>query len=143
MSYEEKGVWVYLVVSTGVYLAYVAVVLGQAGGTPLAEADYVVPFLVSLGASIVAAIIGRIIVEILKPSDDYSSDARDRQINRFGEARASWFVIGGALVALALALLEQPYFWIANAIYLGFVLSAVVGSIIKLVAYRRGIDPSW
>ncbi|KQO99612.1 hypothetical protein [Leifsonia sp. Leaf264] len=143
MSYEEKGVWVYLVVSAGVYIAYVAVIIGQAAGGPLADVAYVVPFLVSLGVSIVAAIIGRIVVEIAKPSDDYSSDARDRQINRFGEARASWFVIGGSLLALALTMLEQPYFWIANAIYLGFVLSAVVGSIIKLVAYRRGIDPSW
>jgi hypothetical protein len=30
------------------------------------------------------------------------------------------------------------YFWIANVIYLGFVLSAVAGSVVKLVAYRRG-----
>ena len=30
-------------------------------------------------------------------------------------------------------------FWIANAVYLGFVLSAVVGSVAKVVAYRRGL----
>jgi hypothetical protein len=34
------------------------------------------------------------------------------------------------------------YFWIANAIYLGFVLWAVVGSAIRLVSYRRGLQPS-
>ena len=143
MSYEQKGVWVYLLVSTGAYLVYVGIILSQADGAPLVDVDYVMPFLISLGISIVAAIVGRIVVEILSPSDNYTSDTRDRQINRFGEARASWFVIGGSLVALLLALLEQPYFWIANAIYLGFVLSAVVGSVVKLVAYRRGIDPSW
>jgi hypothetical protein len=37
-----------------------------------------------------------------------------------------------------LALLEADHFWIANAIYLVFVVQAVVGTIIKLVAYRRG-----
>src|SRR5215475_6765321 len=41
-----------------------------------------------------------------------------------------------------LALAEVDYFWIANAIYLGFVLWAVVGSVIRLVAYRRGLSPS-
>ncbi|KQX06581.1 MULTISPECIES: hypothetical protein [unclassified Leifsonia] len=143
MSYEQKGVWVYLVVTTGAYLVYVWIILGEAGATPLADVAYVLPLLISLGISIGAAIVGRIVVEILSPSDDYTTDARDRQINRFGEACASWFVIGGSVVALALALVEQPWFWIANAIYLGFVLAAVVGSIIKLVAYRRGIDPSW
>ena len=33
-------------------------------------------------------------------------------------------------------------FWIANVIYLGFVLSGIVASIAKLVAYRRGFQ-SW
>ena len=31
------------------------------------------------------------------------------------------------------------YFWIANVIYPGFVLWAVGGSVLKLVAYRRGL----
>jgi hypothetical protein len=34
---------------------------------------------------------------------------------------------------------KLDYLWIANIIYLGFVLWAVVGSAIKLVAYRRGL----
>ena len=38
-----------------------------------------------------------------------------------------------------MALAKVDYFWIANVIYLGFVLWAVVGSAVKLVAYRRGL----
>ncbi|MFD2762840.1 hypothetical protein [Micromonospora eburnea] len=41
-----------------------------------------------------------------------------------------------------MALADRDQFWIANVIYLGFVLSAVVGSAAKIVAYRRGFQ-SW
>jgi hypothetical protein len=62
VSYEEKGIWVYLVTSAGAYAVYLAIILGRV-----------------------------------------------------------------------------DYFWIANVIYLGFVLWAVAGSVLKLVAYRRGL----
>ena len=38
-----------------------------------------------------------------------------------------------------MAMARWDYFWIANVIYLGFVLWAVAGSAVKLVAYRRGL----
>jgi hypothetical protein len=50
-----------------------------------------------------------------------------------------WFVIAGAAAALGMAIARWDYFWIANVIYLGFVLWAIVGSVVKLVAYRRGL----
>ena len=37
---------------------------------------------------------------------------------------------------------EEKRAWIANVIYLCFTLSAVVGSVAKIVAYRRGFQ-SW
>ena len=43
----------------------------------------------------------------------------------------------GSLGAMVLALFEADWFWIANAIYLGFVLSAIVASATKLAAYRE------
>ncbi|GAA2229195.1 hypothetical protein N1031_06170 [Herbiconiux moechotypicola] len=146
MSYEERGTWVYLVVSAGVYAAYVAVVL--AGGVhPLAESDYQVPLLVSIGAAMVAAIVLRIVMEIAAGvvrggqagTDPLRADARDREIDRLGTLRTWWVVAAGALAALVMALAEWPPFWIANVIYLGFVLQAVSSSIVKLAAYRRGL----
>src|SRR5262249_57989492 len=62
----------------------------------------------------------------------------DKEIYRFGEYASRWFIVAGAAAGFFLALAKVDYFWIANAIYLGFVLWAVVGSAIKLVAYRRG-----
>jgi uncharacterized membrane protein YeaQ/YmgE (transglycosylase-associated protein family) len=48
-------------------------------------------------------------------------------------------VLGIGMVGpFVLALIEADHFWIANAIYLVFVVQAVVGAVIKLIAYRRG-----
>jgi len=65
---------------------------------------------------------------------------RDKEIYRFGEYSSRWLIVAGAAAGFFLALAKVDYFWIA--IYLGFVLWAVVGSAIKLVAYRRGLSPS-
>ena len=61
------------------------------------------------------------------------------EITRSGEFGSRWFVVAGAVAVLAMALARWDYFWIANVIYLGFVLWAVAGSALKLAAYRRGL----
>ena len=65
---------------------------------------------------------------------------RDKEIYRFGEYASRWCIVAGAAAGFFLALARVDYIWIANAIYLGFVLWAVAGSAIKLVAYRRGLS---
>jgi len=138
MTYEEKGVWVYLVVTLGAYGTYLAIVLGQIATVPIADIDYTPALLWTIGASIAGAIVLRIAVEVVGPSDNQSADARDRDVKRAGDRIGFWPIIAGALGALVLAVLQAEYFWIANAIYLGFVASAVLSSIITLVLYRRG-----
>ena len=139
MSYEEKGAWVYLVVVLGTFAGYVAVILGRAEGTPLADVPYVKPLLWSLGISIGLAIVGRIVVEMVRPSDSYKVDARDKEIRRFSE-RVGGGVLGVAmLVPFALTLAEVDHFWIANGMYAAFALSALVSTPVQLIAYRRGL----
>ena len=139
MSYEEKGIWVYLVTSAAAYAVYLAVIVGRLASTPAAEVPYVSVLLWTAGASIVASIVGRVLVETASPSDSRRSDVRDREIYRFGEYASRWFLVTGAAAALVMAMAKVDYFWIANVIYLGFVLWAVAGSALKLVAYRRGL----
>ncbi|GII93289.1 hypothetical protein [Sinosporangium siamense] len=139
MSYEERGKWIYLVVILVTYGAYVVVILGHAQGGSLAEVAYVAPMLWSIGISIVLSIIGRIVIEIAKPSESHKVDVRDREIDRFGEY-VGGTVLGIAMVVpLGLAMMEADYFWIANAIYAAFVVAALTGACLKLVAYRRGM----
>ena len=139
MSNEERGQWVYLVVIALTYVAYVAVILGRAGQGPLADVDYVPVMLAAIGIGIALAIVGRIVVEIAGGRDSHDADVRDRDIGRFGEYFAGTVLGVGMVVPFVLALAEVDWFWIANAMYLAFVSSAVVGAAAKLVAYRRGI----
>jgi hypothetical protein len=60
----------------------------------------------------------------------------------FEEFIGQSFVVLGGVGALVMSIAEADYFWISNAIYLTFVLSAIVASVAKIVAYRRGL-PSW
>ena len=143
MSYEEKGTWVYLAVAVAGYAVYLSLVLPQlASGVAAEEVDYVTPMLWTIGGAIVAAIVGRILVEIVFPSESTKGDVRDREIDRLGTRVGGSFVVIGALGALVLSMLEADWFWIANVIYLCFVLSALLESITRLVAYRRGV-PAW
>jgi hypothetical protein len=140
MSYEEKGAWVYLTVVLGSYGAYIAVILGRADGIPLAEVTYVAPMLWLIGISIAANIVGRVVVETVKPSGSTKSDVRDKDINRLGGS------IGGLVLAVAMAvpfgpaLAKASQFWIANAMYAAFVAFALAGTLVRMVAYRRGLQ---
>jgi hypothetical protein len=139
VSYEEKGVWAYLVSSAGAYLVYLAIVLPRLGDVSAAQVSYVAPLLWTTVASILAATVVRTALETARPSEHRRADVRDRDIARFGEHAGRWFVIGGAGAGFLMALARWDYFWIANVIYLGFVLWAVVSSVLRLVAYRRGL----
>ena len=79
-------------------------------------------------------------IAVVWPRDADRTDQRDKEIYRFGEYVGRWFVVIGAVAALVLAMAEVDHFWIANALYLAFVLSALLSSAAKLVTYRRGFQ---
>ncbi|MGM9472866.1 hypothetical protein ACS5PJ_12760 [Pseudarthrobacter sp. YS3] len=141
MSFEEKSAWIMGVVAIGSYGVYLAIVLGMAGGMPLTDVPYIAPLLWTVGASIAASIALHAVFGILSPRDAGKKDQRDREIYRFGEYIGQSFLVIGGVAALLMAMTETDHFWIANVIYLAFVLSAVLGSIAKIVAYRRGFQP--
>jgi hypothetical protein len=139
MTYEEKRTWVYLVSSAVAYAVYLAIVSGRAVHSPVGRVPYVPVLLWTTGASIVASIVGNVLVEAARPSDSRQRDVRDREIARFGEYVTRWFVFAAAAAALCMAMARWDYFWIANVIYLGFTLWAISASAVRLVAYRRGM----
>jgi hypothetical protein len=139
MSYEEKGVWTQLLSSAAAYIAYLAIVVPRLFHTPAAHVSYLLPLLVTTLASVFIATVVRSALEVAKPSDSSKADVRDRDIARFGEHASRWCIVGGAIAGFIGASNHWNYFWIANVIYLGFVLWAVVDSVLRLVAYRRGL----
>ncbi|MCP2031003.1 hypothetical protein L1277_001094 [Okibacterium sp. HSC-33S16] len=142
MSSEEKSAWVMLVVSLAGYATYAVIVAAQAASVSVMETAWVTAMLWTIGGGIVAGIVLNMVWGMFSAKDAGRKDQRDRQITRFGDSIGQSFVVIGGVAALALAMVEADYFWIANVIYLAFVLSAFLGSIARLVAYRRGL-PTW
>lgn len=129
---EERGAWIYLAVALVVPVGYFAYVFSTDRG-------YVVPLLVATGVAIVANIVLTIVAAVLRPQDHGPKDERDRQIDR-AAGRVGFSVMSlAALVPLVLAVLEVAHFWIAQSLYLAFVLSAVGQAVTRIVGYRRGI----
>ncbi|WP_433203670.1 hypothetical protein ACQP00_34555 [Dactylosporangium sp. CS-047395] len=139
MSFQEKRAWIYAAVAVVVPLAYAVTLLARAPRTGLAAGGYVVPLLIAVGASIVLNVTAETVAAGLAPREARTRDERDRAIGRRGEHAAFYVMSIAALVPLVLAMREAPYFWIANALYLSFALAAVVSSVVKIVAYRRGM----
>lgn len=140
VAYEEKRAWIMIVVTACALGTYLVIILGRARDTALADVPYVATLLWTLGAAIVGAIVITIAVSVLAPGEVTKKDARDREIDRFSEYIGRSFVVIGGVAALVMSMAELDHFWIANAIYLCFALSALLGSVAKIVAYRRGFQ---
>jgi hypothetical protein len=139
VSYEEKGVWAYLIAVAGSYAVYLVIIIGRLATTPVSQVHYAATLLWTTVASTAASVAVRTVIEAARPSEGRRRDVRDREIGRFGEYASRWLVVLAAGAAMLMAMARWDYFWIANVIYLGFVLWAVVGSVLKVVAYRRGL----
>ncbi|MFD7256758.1 hypothetical protein [Streptomyces sp. NPDC059874] len=141
MAVEEKRAWSMLVVAIGSYAVYLWLVLGRPEAVALIQAPYVEALLWTVGLSIVVSIAAHIVIAAFSPREANVKDQRDREIHRFGEYVGQSFVVIGGVAGLVLAMAEAAPFWIANAIYLAFVLSSVLGSAVKIVSYRFGFHP--
>jgi hypothetical protein len=142
VALEEKRAWIMALVSAIGYVVYLVIVLSRIGDGSVAEVPYVATLLWTIGSAIVVAIVLSIAAEVTSPKDSRRKDERDREIDRFGEYVGRSFTAIGGVAALAMSMAEFEYFWIANAVYLCFALSAVLSSVAKIFAYRRGFQ-SW
>ncbi len=149
MPFEEKMTWVSLVVTLVVPVVYFAIMLGRLGDVPAADIHYQWPLIIAIGASIGLTIAGAIATAIgtavaaevrgrSAAGEIDRKDERDVRISRHGDLVGFYVSSAGVVAVLALTMLEYDYFWIANALYLSFAVGTLVGSVVKLVAYRRG-----
>ena len=138
MSFEEKITWVYAVTAVLGAAAYLFVVGSPVPTTPVADIDYVLPLIAAIVGSVVLSIVAIIVISISAPSEADKRDERDRLVNTRGDQIGFYVMSILALVPLVLAFARAEHFWIANSLYMAFVLTAVVSSVVKIVAYRRG-----
>jgi hypothetical protein len=159
MTFDERRTWIEAVVTAVVTGWYFLSVLPQASSTPVADIEYqwllgisvVVVIATTIGGIIATNIVALVANEVAGARGDAThletsaamaaldrSDERDAAIGRFGAQVGGAVLALAALVPLALAMAEREQFWIANSLYAALVLSSLVASAVKLVAYRRG-----
>ena len=138
MSSEEQQSWIYAVVGALVSAVYFAIVLSKMPGTDVATIGYVWPMLTAIGVAMGANIVLSIVAAMISPGEAGKTDVRDKEINRRGDYIGFYVMSVAAIVPLGLAMAEAEHFWIANSLYLAFVLAALASAVVKIVAYRRG-----
>lgn len=139
MTFQEKSTALMLAILVVVYGWYFATVMTQVADTSVSDIAYQPLMFVTVGALVVLAIIGHLLIVATPPYEGDQSDERDKLIDLKGEWIGGFALGTGTLVGLFLAMAEFETFWIANALLAGLVLSEVVTSVAKLIYYRRAI----
>jgi len=143
MVYEERNKWSALIVTLTTTIAYVIVVVQAADGGSLTDVEWWPIMAWTIGASIVVTVVisvlWGIIAGMFDPDGVGTSDQRDRDISRMGDRVGQSFMVIGGLGVIILSAFEADTFWIANTMFFGFALSAIVGGIASVIAYRRGL----
>jgi len=143
MSFEERNPWAGLIASVPGVLVYTIWMLVVARDTAVERIDWVWPMVSTIVASILVAIAVSIAWGMAQsrrdPDTDHRSDVRDREIAAQGDRVGQAFLVFGGLAGLVLCAVQAPLFWIANAVYAGFALSAIIGSLARLALYYRGM----
>lgn len=143
MGYAERNTWAGLVASVIAVAVYAVMVLPQLSRVPVAEVEWILPMAFTIGFGIVLSIAlsisWGILARALDPDTEHRADQRDREIEWLGDRVGQAFLVLGGLAGIILAMVDAESFWIGNAIFVGFFLSAFVGGITQLVVYRRGM----
>jgi hypothetical protein len=149
MSFEEKITWVNAVTTAIAAAVYFVIIGGRLGETPVAEIVYQWPLIIAASAMIVLTILGTIAMAIGTAissevtgrgsvEDIDRKDERDVHIGWRGD-RVGYYVSSLLMIGvLVITMLGAENFWIANALFAAFVLTGLVSSVVKIVAYRRG-----
>ncbi|MCS3843067.1 hypothetical protein [Microbacterium sp. AK031] len=139
MVYTERNTWVGLIVTAVMIPSYVIVILQRAGGGPLAAVDWFPIMLWTIGISIVVSILWGMFAGARDPKGATATDVRDRDIDRMGGRVEHSFLVIAGLGVIVLCAIGADAFWIANAMFFGFAVSAFIGGIARIIAYRRGL----
>ncbi len=140
MTFEEKSQWAYgfaSLVAPAAYLIWIAGKIGDAAA--VGDIAYVRTLLWAIGAGILVNSLGGMIIRGANPREADVRDQRDRDIRRRGDAVG--FVVFSILVVgpFVLTMRDANTFWIANALYVAYVLTALITVSVKAVLYRKGI----
>lgn len=137
LSFEEKSVWIQLLAMLAGLGGYFVVAGRLLASGERGMAAYAALFLVATAAMVVLMVVAYAAAALVaKPGP---ADERDRVIAWRAEYRSSWLVAAGVLGGVACMAAGVPNVWTANLLLLSLAGSEVLGFVLQLVAYRRGV----
>lgn len=139
MVYHERAAWAGLITSILTMAVYLWLMLT----TPDPMDSWVPIMLWTIGGGIVLTILITILwgifVGVRDKESATASDMRDTDISRLGGRVEHAFLAIAGLAVIVLCALSAEVFWIAQTMFFGFAVSALVGGVARVIAYRRGL----
>lgn len=136
-SFEEKSVWIQLIATVLGLGAYFSVAgLMMANGVNALPA-YVPLFVLAVVVMVAIIIAGHIVAAITSRRE--GRDERDRIIGWKAENNSGWVLAVGIFAAITGLIFSVDSVWIAHGLLISLFLSEVLGFILRIVYYRRGI----
>lgn len=140
MTFSEKSVLVNVVALVVGAIAYAALVIPLAIGTPVDQVAYQPLMVVAVVLLVVIVVAGHVVVAVTRPAEATAGmDERERLIGWRGQTVGGYVLAVGVFAAICLAMVEVPWFWIANVLAAMWVLAEVVAGLVKLTLFRRGV----
>lgn len=138
MSFKAKTTALMLVALTIVYGWYFITILPDIATTPIEDVAYQGALFATGVIFVLLFVVGMIILAAIDHRQANDEDERDRLIEARGDQLGGYVLAAAALAAMTMAIVEVSYFWIANALLAGLVLSELAKGFVMLAAYRRG-----
>ena len=136
-SFEEKSIWIQLVgmvIGLGTYF----VLAGRLLASGVREMPaFAALFVVTTVLMVIVLVAGHIVAAIASKPE--GRDERDRLISWRSEHNSSWIIAAGVIGAVTCMVLGIENVWTANLLLLSLALSEVLGFVLQLVYYRRGV----
>ena len=138
MTLTERYQWAYafaVAVTSGAYFVWLGVQLTH---TPAVDIAYVAPLLWTLLASFIVHSFGRGFAAGASRKD-MRVDDRDKDVARRADALSFLIFSVLAAVPMALGLAGASTFWMTNALFFAFSLTAIINVALKAAFYRKGV----
>jgi uncharacterized membrane protein HdeD (DUF308 family) len=136
-SFEEKSVWIQLVGMVLVLGAYFVVAGRMLAAGVTALPAYAALFAVAVVLMVILLVTGHVVAAIASRPE--GRDERDRLIGWRAEHNSSWLLATGVLSAVTAMVFSVDPVWVAHLLLLSLFLSEVLGFVLRLVYYRRGV----
>jgi hypothetical protein len=137
LSFEERHLWAGTVLAAAGVAVYLVIVGIRLTDAPASEVSWGWPLLWTV--AIAGGTYGVVYGVLWRRAGGQRTDARDLEINRFGELTAKGLLDVTVLAVLIMLALGAEVFWVAQVLFLGSYVSSTIGSLAKLAAHRKGL----